>query len=334
LQEEIAQFIEPSRQRTADYLTAWLQHQTRRLKPKTLASNQSCIDRYLIPALGRTPLAELSPRAVQAVWDDLADAGLTRTARLSRAVFRKALADAVRLGHLAFNVVDRTTAPPPVPRRPVTPYTLAEVEALMAAALPRWRPLFTFAAWTGLRLGELCALQWPDWDPAARTLTVGRNLVVVHNRPLVQDTPKTRAGFRTLTLPARAQAALEAQRAWVDEARAAAGTDWRDEGWVFCTRTGQLLRPRNVQRVYTRARTAAGLPAQPFHGLRHFAVSVQLSAGIPLELVAKRIGHQNRALTADLYGHLLRDLDAAATRQLDDWAARRAEQEAATANES
>jgi len=56
--------------------------------------------------------------------------GLIRTARLSRAVFRKALADAVRLGHLAFNVVDRTTAPPPVPRRPVTPYTLAEVDAL------------------------------------------------------------------------------------------------------------------------------------------------------------------------------------------------------------
>jgi integrase len=73
-------------------------------------------------------------------------------------------------------------------------------------------------------------------------------------------------------------------------------------------RTGGPLSPRNVEQAYTRARTAAGLPAQPFHGLRHFAVSIQLAAGIPLELVSKRIVHQNRALTADLYGHLLLDV--------------------------
>jgi hypothetical protein len=117
LEEEAARFLEPSRAKTADYLTDWLQRQSGRLKPKTFASYQSCIDRYLIPMIGRIRLTELSPRAVQAVWDSLAESGRIRTARLSRAVLRKALADAVRLGELAFNVVDRTTAPPPVARR-------------------------------------------------------------------------------------------------------------------------------------------------------------------------------------------------------------------------
>ena len=72
----------------------------------------------------------------------------------SRADLRAALKDAVRLGTLASNPVDRTKAPKQNPRR-VVAFTLDETEALFAAAdETRWGPPVRFLCVTGLRRGE------------------------------------------------------------------------------------------------------------------------------------------------------------------------------------
>lgn len=60
---------------------------------------------------------------------------------------------------------------------------------------------------------------------------------------------------------------------------------------------------------------AAGLPHIKLHGARHTYATLALSAGVPLHIVSKRLGHSTLAVTANVYTHLLSgdDEQAAAT---------------------
>lgn len=322
IKAQVLGHVAPSRQPMEQYLKGWLDGGRARWKPTTYALYRHIVETHLIPSLGRVSLAETHPAVLQTLWDGLAAAGTVRTAALARTICRKAFQDAYRLGVVVTNPVDRTQAPVQAAKRPVEPFTLAEVERLLRAAGPRWRPLLEFAAFSGLRRGEICGLHWSDYDAATGLLAVVRSVVMVDGKPMVQETTKTQAGRRRFVLPDRAQAALQTQRAWWTAAREAAGDAWQsDAGWMFCTRNGGVLSPRHVARAFEHARNAAGLPHQPFHSLRHFAVSVQLGAGVPLEVVSKRIGHGSRAVTADTYGHLLKEADEKAAQRIDQWLA-------------
>jgi integrase len=205
----------------------------------------------------------------------------------------------------------------------VRPFTAAELDRLLAATWPRWRPALAFAAATGLRRGELCGLRWDDWDATTRTLQVQRQVVVgAHGVPLLQPLPKTAAGFRTFKVSARAAAALDAQAAQIARDRQRFGRAFLNAGWVFPTHAGTLIHPRNLSRAYEAARGRAGLRAEDFHALRHHAVSVMLGAGVPLHVVSKRIGHSSQLVTSQTYGHLLTEHDEQAAALLDAWDAR------------
>lgn len=322
VREELRRQVDPSRQTLDEYLDAWLADSVGQRRPTTLAGYTGVLARYVRPRLGGTPLPRLAPRAIQAAVDAAAATGHRRSAALARTVLRAALADAVRLGALPDNPVDRTRGPVGAAPARVTPFTATEIEALLAAALPRWRPVLVVAATTGLRRGELCGLRWQDWDATTRVVAVERQVVLVNGRPQLQEEPKSDAGRRRFRVPARAADALEAQRAAQEADRRRFGADWRGQGWVFATHAGTCLHPRNLARAYETARRRAGLRPEEFHALRHYAVSVMLGAGVPLHVVSKRIGHSSQVVTAQTYGHLLTEFDEQAAALLDAWDAR------------
>lgn len=61
----------------------------------------------------------------------------------------------------------------------------------------------------------------------------------------------------------------------------------------------------------------------PLHGLRHTSASIALAAGVPLEILSKRLGHKSVGTTADIYAHLLTEADKAAADALDNFLAGR-----------
>lgn len=317
IRQEVEQHRQPSRQPTGKYLTAWLDRRAGELAETSLTSYRTMIHKYLIPVIGSIPLSELAPGTLQGVWDELGQRGKLRTAALTRSVLHRALHDAYRLGLVAQNIVDRTHAPKQHPKRPVEPFTVDQLDALLHAASPRWRPVLEFTAWTGLRRGEICGLQWGDWDQDHGTITVQRSVVVVSGTAKSQNRTKTQSGYRRFSLPARAQAALQTQRGWWEQATAS--PRWQGGQWIFSSEVGTALHPRNLARAYENARDAAGLPKQSFHGLRHFAVSMFLAAGVPLEVVSKIVGHRSISITSSIYSHLLPEASQAAAARIDAW---------------
>ena len=325
-----ARFVDPTKETVAEYAARWLEDRKRDLRPATWERYNTLLHRHVLPVVGKTALPDLSPRMVERMLSDLAaarghaGAALSpRTVAFTRAVLRAMLQDALRLGVVAANVVDRTRPPKQAPKQ-VTAFTLDEADALFAAADgERLAPLIRFYYWSGLRRGEALALKWTDLDLERGVVTVRRAYVQVKGRAYIQEATKTAAGFRTFTLPQAARDALRSQKAQQARDKLAAGDRWQEGGWVFTTGAGGLLFPSNVYRDYARIRDRAGVPHLPLHALRHSAVSVELAAGVPLEIVSKKIGHKRVGLTADTYGHLLPEADRESAEAVDALLARR-----------
>jgi integrase len=104
---------------------------------------------------------------------------------------------------------------------------------------------------------------------------------------------KTRTSRRTLALPGRCVDALREHRDRQAAAKASADPEWTDQDLVFTTGTGAPLDAANVLRDFRRLATAAGLDAAGWtpRELRHSFVSLLSDEGVPVEQIARLVGH-------------------------------------------
>ena len=164
---------------------------------------------------------------------------------------------------------------------------------------------------TGARTEELRALTWshldlngqPGSDPP-----VPPHAMVWRSVRTGGDT-KTRKSRRTIALPARCVDALLEHRDRQARSRQAAGERWIDNDLVFASAVGSPLDAANVRRGFRRVAAAAGLDAADWtpRELRHSFVSVLSDAGVPIEQIARLVGHTGGStVTETVYRKQLR----------------------------
>lgn len=307
IQAQGAGFVKPQRTPLRDYLDRWLRDYAElHLKPTTAASYRRLIRLYVAPKLGAVPLADLSAPAVQGWLAEMQRSSLSpRTVAYARAVLRAALQEAVRLGLIPSNPVDRVRPPRQAPKQ-VSAFTPEEVLRLQDAARGHRLEALILTAWqTGLRLGEILALRWEDVDLEGMTIRVGKSLADLGGGRIIVQEPKTERGIRTVAITPQVVTALKAHRARQAEERLAAGERWQDRGLVFCAQNGKPLVPRNVMRAYYTIRDKAGLPRHGFHSLRHTNATLAKLAGIDVTEIATNLGHTSPSFTARTYAHVL-----------------------------
>jgi integrase len=298
--------------RTLDaYVTSWLPALRTRVRASTWRGHEQHLRGHILPALGRTPLPELTPTAVERLTAAMIARGLSATtARGARTTLRLVLRDAVRDGLLLRNVA-ALARPPRLERHELHVLSASQTAALLAGtADDALGPLFTVAATTGLRQGELLGLGWGDidLDGPSPTLTVRRALARVPGGWALAET-KTVRSRRTLELGPTTVRALRRQRTRQKEARLAAGELWQagEPELVFTDPLGRPLPGWVVTKAFSAALASLGLPHVRFHDLRHGAASLLLAAGVPLKLVSDALGHSTITITADTYAHLDRE---------------------------
>jgi integrase len=224
---------------------------------------------------------------------------------------RQVLAYAVACAYLDENPAAKVKSAE-APRREVQTFSTAELEAISAEL---GGPLPIFAAGTGLRSEEWCAVERRDIDLAGRVLHVRR--VYVEGR-LREGRGKTdRSIPRAVPLTASVLAALDALPPRLDTPLLFPGAKggylnvdhWRSDAW-------------------TPALRAAGLAHRTPYAMRHTFASNAIAAGIATFEIAKVMGTSVMQIE-DTYGHLLPDAIDRARTALDAWEARANAAEAA-----
>jgi integrase len=305
----------------ARFLTdRWLPAIRGTVRETTWKRYRDLVGLHIVPALGSKKLSALRPDHIQRFYADKMATGLSpRSVRYLHATLRRALVFAVKWGAVPRNVA-ADADPPALVRRELHPPSPLDIARLLDAATERGNrlaPLWTVAAYSGCRLGELLGLQWRDVDLAAGALSVRRTLQRVHDRLPVYVEPKTSRSRRTIILPSEAIEALRSWRARQAEERLAAAAYYAEYDLVFTSSLGTPLSARNVQRDFKAALSHAELPRSiRIHDLRHFAATVMLAAGVHPKVASERLGHSQVGITLDLYTHAVQSLDVDAAERI------------------
>lgn len=163
--------------------------------------------------------------------------------------------------------------------------SVAEVDQLATTVVKRYRALVLALAWTGIRLGEATELRRRDLDLAAGNIRVDRAAYPNPEGGYFIDTPKSRAGHRTIAIP-------NFLAAEVDEHLGKFVKDASPESLVFPTRTGECAYGA-AQTAITRALREMGRSDIRVHDLRHTGQVLAAQSGATLADLMARLGHSS-----------------------------------------
>lgn len=305
-----------------EYGTRWVA-QRAGLKASTRRQYEVDFRRHVEPYLGRFRLDELTPDLVRQWHAELAEdlrEELGRQARRSEATNRDGAPTVARAYRLLRTILGTAvedellpTSPcrikgagsAPAAERPTL--SPAEVARLADEVPAHYRALVLVAAYGGPRIGELAALRVRDLRLGkAPALTVEERVYRVAGT-YDFDAPKSRAGRRTVALPAFVAEELARH---LREHRPDAGPD----ELVFCTRNGGNVLATYSQ-VLSRALARMGRSDCRVHDLRHSGSLLAAEAGATLPELMQRLGHGTVA-AAQVYLHAAEDHGRAVAEEL------------------
>ena len=107
---------------------------------------------------------------------------------------------------------------------------------------------------------------------------------------------------------------------WVrqEEVRIEMGDRWQEHELIFCNEHGGYFNPGSVWYSFKKLLKVAGLPDVRFHDLRHGVATVLLAAKVDLKVVSELLGHSSVAITADIYAHVLPEMQQEVVKRMDD----------------
>ena len=201
---------------------------------------------------------------------------------------------------------------PPAPKREAMALDFSAARRLLESSSEHWLADFLIVdTGSGARRGELLALSWDDVGPDFCSITISKSLEQTKAGLRIKGTKGN--NIRPIPLPQDAVDALKRIKASQDEKRAMFGSDYRaDLDLVFCHPDGDYIRLDTVTKAVRRLAKKAGFSRVSLHTLRHSRGSQLLSAGVPLPVVSKRLGHTDVYTTAKVYAHALVSDEAAA----------------------
>ncbi len=291
-----AQVAAPPALTFRDFATTWLsEHQVewRRSHIKVL---KSTLDGHLMPAFGHRPVGTITKAEILAFRAKLAELPGRTGDKLSNKRINGILAP---LTQILNEASDRFSFASPVVnlkrlktrKSDVNPFSLDEVQKILATVRVDWRDYFTVRFLTGMRTGEAHGLKWKYVDFEHGLILIRETFVLGED-----DETKTEGSMRDIQM---SQPVLEALKRQFD----ATG---KLSAYVFCNREGLPVDNKNFSdRVWYPLLRHLGLAKRRPYQMRHTAATLWLASGEAPEWIARQLGHANTQMLFSVYSRFV-----------------------------
>lgn len=297
-----------------DWMNEWLENElSGAVRPSSYQSYKNLIVHHILPSLGSMTLDEITPGAVRGLLESMQQASLA-AATIQGAVrlLRKSLQSALEEGLIEKNPCRKVHLPHAASAEQRV-LSGGEYEQLRQVLEAKGDLISLLGLYTGMRLGEICALRWSDINWEMQTITVSRTVQRLGRvcesgarTHLILGMPKSLRSRRVIPLP---QCLIDALR----QLKASS----EGSGFLF-GRNGLPAEPRTAQRRFARIVQQCGFSGVHFHTLRHSFATRLIELGIDIKTVSVLLGHGSVRTTLDFYAHSLMDHQREAMNRLAD----------------
>lgn len=344
-----------------DFYRMWLEtYGKKELTPATYELNEKTVSREWLPALGFLPINQVRGFHIQKIINDLEKRGLKpKTIQKYFSEVSTVFTRAYKLEIIENNPCRRVTLPRNEKENELHAFSPIQAETFLKACetgivvhhdekirkngriIPAYDELmeipfqflvyFTIAIYSGFRRGEMIGLRWNNIDFEKHTITIDHAISSAKSmRGQFEKSPKSKAGNRTIMLPAKCFELLKILKSAQLEYMHALGDAWEGspdpaEQYLFIQADGKQMHLSTPSHKFNEILTAYNaaapelqkLPEIHLHDLRHTSASILISAGVDIATVSRRLGHSDISVTLNTYTHALPDVDQTASAALE-----------------
>lgn len=280
-----------------EWLNEWLSTCVKPMvKSRTFEKYDEIVRLKIEPSLGGCDLSELSPSTLQRFTAELTEKYASNTVSGIIAVVRSSLTRAQKTGVIEqefSNCIQR----PKTREKKVESFTAAEQKKIENYIIKNHKTKLygvVLCLYTGLRLGELLALEWADIDFMRGTITVTKNSRDAWENgeyKKVIDTPKTATSRREIPLPKQLAPYLRILK------------HQNKSSFVITGKDGKTVSLRSYQKALQCVLKTLNIPHRGFHALRHTFATRALECGMDVKTLSEILGHKNSSITLNRYAH-------------------------------
>ncbi len=257
--------------------------------PKTAKTVADNFRHHILPVIGTWNASNVTGVHLDRLYRKLEqDTGLSPTVIVRchgqiRAMFNWAVRKRMVNGNPAL-----AADPPRVKSRQLEVPSMTDVRAVQEVSTPEFATFIQLAATIGARRGTLVALRWGDVDLERATVTFSRSIAESEDGTVEKGTKSDRTYSVTLGPDTKEMLAIHAGRS--RERAAAVGVEFGQSSFVFSDDVVSHWSLAWPSHAWQRFSARAGIARVRLHDLRHTAASQMLMAGVPISVVAERLG--------------------------------------------
>lgn len=285
----------------------WLPNAELTLKRSSIRYYTIQLDRHILPALGPTPLCDLSRARIESLLAQVKRRGhASATVRGVRATLSTVLQAAVDREYLERNPAHGIRVREMEVKKDRRFYLPPQIRALLGELSEPCRTIVLVAVLSGMRIGEILALRWKRVDLKRSVIEVAESLSDGEF-----GTPKTRSSRRSIPISSTLRQILEAHRE--------RSVRNQPEDLLFTTPKGTPTSAKNLyNRVLAPACDRIKEARVSWHSFRHSHATLLSDSGEALKTAQALLGHSDLETTLGVYVHAVPDSQRRAVEKVGD----------------